>query len=303
MPFKYNNSALLLCAAKYLPRPLSVECIRCADQLEEAVKGSVEHTNFLTELKQYEAWNEWTQVADTYLLLQDKENSPRNFFMYWRDNLSKQLAHRLQYNAIAEAIKKKKNGQKYSNIDLHALLDSFINNPHHHPHAPQAGNDGIAAVDAAAGQDEVALEEEEDDDEDNKDNDNGSNNINNDDNNNDGRILELEGQVLKLQGTIASLEQQLATAMAGTNAHVATAAVAASQEAQQPFDKSATDLEDESGGGLSEALLTAKMENLGLDQQSAPYDPPEPVASPSPSSTDADSNSKDNDVGILYHHF
>ena len=147
------------------------------------------------------------------------------------------------------------------------------------------------------------MEEEEDDDEDNKDNDNGSNNINNDDNNNDGRILELEGQVLKLQGTIASLEQQLATAMAGTNAHVATAAVAASQEAQQPFDKSATDLEDESGGGLSEALLTAKMENLGLDQQSALYDPPEPVASPSPSSTDADSNSEDDDVGILYHHF
>ena len=296
MPFKYNNSALLLCAAKYLPRPLSVKCIRCANQLKKVVEGSVEHTNFLTELKQYEAWNEWTQVADTYLLLQDKENSPRNFFMYWRDNLSKQLAHNLQYNAIAEAIKKKKNSNEYSNIDLHALLDSFINNPRHHPHTPQAGNDGIAAVYAAAGQDEVALEEEEDDD-------NGSNNINNDDNNNEGRILELEGQVLKLQGTIASLEQELATAMAGTNAHVATAAVAASQEAQQPFDKSATDLEDESGGGLSEALLTAKMENLGLDQQSALYDPPEPVASPSPSSTDADSNSEDDDVGILYHHF
>ena len=115
-------------------------------------------------------------MADTYLLLQDKENSPRIFFMYWRDNLSKQLAHRLQYNAIAEAIKKKKNGQKYSNIDLHVLLDSFINN----------------------GQDKVALEEEEDDKEEDKDNANGSNNINNDDNNNGGQILELEGKVLSL---------------------------------------------------------------------------------------------------------
>jgi hypothetical protein len=130
MPFRYNLFSFLVCVALRLPQPLSGECLRLAEQLEEATEGSDEHADLSTKLDQYEAWNEWGRVSQTYFLLLGKTNSPRKFFMYWRDSLRQRLqndAHRLQYDLIARAIRRKGADQKYTKIDIHALIDGFIN--------------------------------------------------------------------------------------------------------------------------------------------------------------------------------
>ena len=99
-PFLYSHLNFLLCAALHLPRPLSKKCIKLAVQLEKAAKGSDEQAVRLAQLEQDAAWNEWTRVAQTYLLLGGKSNTPRKFFIYWRKVLFGKLtndAHRRQY--------------------------------------------------------------------------------------------------------------------------------------------------------------------------------------------------------------
>jgi hypothetical protein len=144
----YNKCTVLLSVALHLPLPLSGECVGLAMQLEKAEAGSDQHTVLLAKLKEYQAWNEWAQVAETYFLHQGQRKSPRVFFYYWRDELRENLNAKAlcQYRVIANTIKKKKDGEKYTDIDIRVLMVSLGDN--------LAGNDD--------GIDAIALLEEED---------------------------------------------------------------------------------------------------------------------------------------------
>jgi hypothetical protein len=141
------------------------------------------------------AWNEWVQVAQTYFLLQGKTNTSRNFFMYWRDNLFERLqnnAYHNQYDSIASTIQRKWAGQDYSNIDIPALLVCLVNNPHHHLHDPQVGNDdGIANATAIVAVDNERILRKLQE-----------------------KVQEQEATIKELRETVERLQQQL-----GTKAH------------------------------------------------------------------------------------
>jgi hypothetical protein len=283
----YKYSPLLLCVALHLPRPLSKECIWQAKQLEKATEGSDEQADLLAQLEQHAAWNEWVQVAQIYFLLQGKTNTPRKFFMYWRYKLFERLqnnAYRNQYNAIASTIQRKGASQEVTNIDIHALFDSLGNNPHQHPHDPQVGNGGgiaDAAAIVAVIHNEVVLEEGDDDDDDND-----NNTINNNNNDDDERISELKGQVQELQTTI---QEQEATIQKLRE-------TVASLQQQLAESRGGRAYQCDAGGSTSVGwwgwfIVDCKHGNLGFGPAVGTLLP------------DANVNSKDNNVSILYYHF
>ena len=130
----HNRFNLFLSVALTLPRPLNEDCQNSAKKLEKAVAvaGSGEQAELTNKLEKIPAWNDWVIVHQTYGLMGGKSKSPRVLFWFWTYTLKGKIhsmhdAYIEQYHAIADAIERKAVGKQYSDIDIRALVNIFLN--------------------------------------------------------------------------------------------------------------------------------------------------------------------------------